>query len=66
MPTDKEIHLPKIAIDESKSRFFPIVIQNQQYQKLFAVQTKPYVRYWFKDREVTQQQILDILHNAKL
>jgi hypothetical protein len=44
--------------------FYPIVIKDENFEKLLAVQTKPEVKYWFKDKEVTLSELIEILKKA--
>jgi hypothetical protein len=44
--------------------YYPIVISDGGFKKLLAIQTGPIVKYWFKDKEVTIEELIEILKKA--
>lgn len=44
---------------------YPIVICSNKHRKLLAFQSKPTEVYYFKDKEVSIEELIDILENAK-
>lgn len=41
--------------------FYPIWISSEIYKKLLCIQTKPELNIWYKDEEITQEQLIEIL-----
>ena len=49
--------------DVSRSKinnYYPFVLRSHAYEKLFAIQTIPETKYWFKDEEVTIEKLIHI------
>lgn len=44
---------------------FPIRIQSKEYKKLLAVQVFPDTKYFFKDKEVTSKQFIEVLEKTE-
>lgn len=49
---------------DANSRYYPVVIKDENFEKLLVIQTKPEVKYWFKDKEVTLGELIEILKKA--
>tara|TARA_R110002012_G_scaffold274272_1_gene460485 strand:- start:45 stop:197 length:153 start_codon:yes stop_codon:yes gene_type:complete len=47
---------------EDKIIYCPIYISTNKYKKLFVVQSKPEHKIWFKDKEITAEQLAEILN----
>ena len=45
--------------------YYAIYYSNEKYKKLLAIQESPEIKYWFKDKEITNEQLFDILERAK-
>ena len=45
----------------NESNFYPILISSPEYKKLLAVMTRPEYKIWYKDEEITQEQLIEIL-----
>jgi len=45
--------------------YYPILFATKQYDKLLAVQTQPNTKFWFKDEEVTEVELIQILERAE-
>lgn len=44
-------------------KFYPIYISSPEYKKLLCVMTQPEYKIWYKDEEITQEQLIEILSN---
>ena len=44
--------------------YYPITLSSKAYDKLLAIQTKPDTKYWFKDKEVSIEELINILETA--
>lgn len=43
------------------TNFYPIHISSPEYKKLLAIMTQPEYKIWYKDEEVTQEELIEIL-----
>lgn len=44
---------------------YPIVMRSKEYEKLFVIQSHPEVKYWIKDKEVTELELLQIIESIE-
>lgn len=51
---------PKVKLDV-KSTYYPIYIKTEEYERLLAIQSTPDKRYYFKDKEVSITELIEIL-----
>lgn len=42
--------------------FYPIWISSETYKKLLCIQTKPELNIWYKDEEVSYEELIKILN----
>jgi len=47
------------------TNYFPFLVRDETYQRLFAVQTVPEFKIWFKDKEITDIELVQILQRAE-
>lgn len=45
---------------------YDLLIKSETYNRLLAIQTSPAKKYWFKNKEVTKKQIIDILESVDI
>ena len=45
----------------NESNFYPILISSPEYKKLLAIMTRPEYKIWYKDEEITEEQLIEIL-----
>lgn len=50
---------------EVTDHFYPVYIKSEKYEKLLVVQSHPCVKYWFQDKEVTMDRLIEILSSVK-
>ena len=62
MPNKKEVEYTVSSIDESKVIYCPIYISNNEYEKMFVIQSNPEHKMWFKDKEITVEELAEILN----
>jgi len=43
--------------------YYPLWIQSEEFKRLLVIQSNPEVKYWFKNKEVTFEQLKDILES---
>jgi len=43
--------------------YYPLWIQSDEFKRLLVIQSTPEVKYWFKNKEVTFEQLKDILES---
>ena len=41
--------------------YYPLWIQSEEFKRLLVIQSNPEVKYWFKNKEVTFEQLKEIL-----
>lgn len=51
---------------ETPETFFPVVLQSEKYKKLIAVQSHPETKYFFKDKEVSLEELTEILEGKEI
>ena len=53
----------QLQIDTSNKepKFYPIHISSPEYKKLLTIMTQPEYKIWYKDEEITQEQLIEIL-----
>lgn len=56
----------EIKITNSETSFYPLIIQDEEYTKLFAFQTEPEKQFWFKNEKVSEQELIEILIQANI
>jgi hypothetical protein len=64
IPMSKEMP-EKLTLANSFS-LYPIFIKSEKFEKLLVVQSKPVERYWFQNKEVTMDELIEILSNVAL
>lgn len=47
---------------DKEYKFYQIHISSPEYKKLLVIMTKPEYKIWYKDKEVTQEQLIEILN----
>jgi hypothetical protein len=47
------------------TKFYPIIFKDETYQKLFAIQTVPDFKIWFKDKEISSVEMVQLLQRAE-
>jgi hypothetical protein len=57
--------MENLKIKVNEGIFYPIIIQDENFKKLLAIQTQPEVKYWFKDREVSIEELIEILKKVE-
>ena len=65
MPKKKEVEYTVSSTDESKVIYCPIYISTNQHKKMFVVQSKPEHKIWLKDKEITTEELVEILNKIK-
>ena len=49
-------------IEEGEVIHCPIYISTDEYKKMFVIQSKPKHEIWFKDKEITIEELAEILN----
>ena len=52
------------GVNHKNECYYPILIRDNDYDKLLAIQTKPELKYWFKDVEITMDKLIEILNRS--
>lgn len=57
--------MENLKIKVNDGNFYPVVIKDENFKKLLAIQTQPELKYWFKDKEVSFEELIEILKKAE-
>lgn len=52
--------------NQNDGKEYPVYLQGKLYKKLLVIQTKPEVRCWYKDREVSIEELTSLLENTSV
>lgn len=44
------------------AKHYPIWLSNEEYKKLLCIMIHPEFKIWYKDEEITSEQLLEILN----
>ena len=58
------LEAPIAGTNATITNYYPITLSSKAYDKLLAIQTKPDTKYWFKDKEVSIEELINILETA--
>jgi hypothetical protein len=64
IPISKEMSEKLMVTNDGSC--YPIFINSEKFEKLLVVQSKPVERYWFQNKEVTMDKLIEILSNVAL
>jgi hypothetical protein len=62
----KESTMSKFIAAGNSGVEYLIMISNKKYKKLFAIQTEPVRAYYFKDKEISAEKLIEILNKVQL
>jgi len=51
---------------QGDSKFYLIWFSSVKYKKLLAIQTEPESHVWFKDKEISYEELINILDNIEI
>lgn len=57
---DNHTEQPEVKADPLET-YYPLWVHSNEFERLLAIQGLPEIKYWFKDKEVTFEQLKDIL-----
>jgi hypothetical protein len=61
-PVENEM---KFLVETDKRISYPVYMKTKKYDRLFVIQDRPFIAYYFKDKEVSIEQIVSILEKAE-
>ena len=51
----------KLTVDSKDAKHYPIWLSSEKYKKLLCIMSHPEYKIWYKDVEITNEELLQIL-----